>query len=547
MRGSGVSEKHDAGSMEGTGRLSGYVTPITAWALSLGCCVGWGSLVMPGTTFLPMAGPMGTLIGFVIGTLVMVVIVVNYSYMIRKHPGAGGTFLYATEAFGYDHGFLAAWFLLLTYVAMLWANATALTLIVRNLVGGVFQFGIHYELAGFDVYLGEVLLSCAAILVFGLLCLRGRAAGILQSVFMALFCAGVLLCFVSVMAGNPDGINWTRPAFSPDRPPMLGIFGVVTLAPWAFVGFENVSHSSEEFTFSTKKIFPILLVTVVVGAAAYVLLTGIAASAVPAEYAGWPEYIRDVGNLSGVKGLPIFNAVKHSLGTAGTLLLGVTAFCAISTSLIGNMVAASRLLFALSREDMAPRCFGRLNGRGVPEKAVVAIMCVSFIIPFFGRTAIGWIVDVNTVGATIAYAYTSSAAWKLARGEGKRKNFVFGAIGMVLSALFVLYFIVGNALAAESYLILTGWSIAGFFYFRSLFQGDTHFRLGRSIVVWIVLLAMIFFTSLMWMVQTANKSTRAVAEALNENYQEELEKEGSCGRKKSWMRCMSSCRVNSRK
>ena len=26
------------------------------WALSLGCIIGWGAFVMPGTTFLPVAG-----------------------------------------------------------------------------------------------------------------------------------------------------------------------------------------------------------------------------------------------------------------------------------------------------------------------------------------------------------------------------------------------------------------------------------------------------------------------------------------------------------
>ena len=32
-------------------------------ALSFGCAVGWGAFVMPGTAFLPVAGPLGTLIG----------------------------------------------------------------------------------------------------------------------------------------------------------------------------------------------------------------------------------------------------------------------------------------------------------------------------------------------------------------------------------------------------------------------------------------------------------------------------------------------------
>ena len=40
---------------------------IGAWALSLGCAVGWGAFMMPGNTFLPVAGPLGTVIGIIIG------------------------------------------------------------------------------------------------------------------------------------------------------------------------------------------------------------------------------------------------------------------------------------------------------------------------------------------------------------------------------------------------------------------------------------------------------------------------------------------------
>ena len=44
-----------------------YLGIFGAWALSFGCSVGWGSFVMPGTTFLPIAGPVGTAIGLGIG------------------------------------------------------------------------------------------------------------------------------------------------------------------------------------------------------------------------------------------------------------------------------------------------------------------------------------------------------------------------------------------------------------------------------------------------------------------------------------------------
>ena len=47
---------------------------------------------MPGTTFLPVAGPAGTAIGLFIGAVIMLIIAANYSYLMKKRPGAGGVY-----------------------------------------------------------------------------------------------------------------------------------------------------------------------------------------------------------------------------------------------------------------------------------------------------------------------------------------------------------------------------------------------------------------------------------------------------------------------
>ena len=139
------------------------MSPLNIWALSFGCAVGWGAFVMPGTTFLPLAGPMGTALGMLAGGLVMLIIAYNYHYMMNRYPDAGGTYSYAKNTLGYDHGFLSAWFLILVYIAITWANATALPLVFRNLLGNFFQFGYLYTIAGYDVYFGEALLSLGAL------------------------------------------------------------------------------------------------------------------------------------------------------------------------------------------------------------------------------------------------------------------------------------------------------------------------------------------------------------------------------------------------
>ena len=60
-------------------------------------------------------------------------------------------------------------------------NATALALIGRNLMNNVFQVGFHYRFAGYDVYLGEILLAVVALILFAFLSIRGvKFAGVFQ-------------------------------------------------------------------------------------------------------------------------------------------------------------------------------------------------------------------------------------------------------------------------------------------------------------------------------------------------------------------------------
>ena len=115
--------------------LRPYLSRWSAVALAFGYAVGWGAFVMPGTSFLPAAGPLGTLLGFLIGGAVMAVIAWNYHTLVARWPCSGGAFSYAQDTFGADYGFLTAWFLLLAYISILWANATALVLVGRYIMG----------------------------------------------------------------------------------------------------------------------------------------------------------------------------------------------------------------------------------------------------------------------------------------------------------------------------------------------------------------------------------------------------------------------------
>ncbi len=509
-----------------TSGLKSYLSPVGVWALSFGCAVGWGAFVMPGTTFLPVAGPLGTALGMFLGAVIMLIIGINYHYLMKRYPDAGGTLTYVTKTFGYDHGFLSAWFLVLVYVAIVWANATALVLIARNLLGKVFQFGFHYTLLGYDVYFGEILISVFAIILFGLLCIYGKSfAAILQSIMAVILCLGILTCFVFVVAGHRGGAAGLYPLFAPNgRNPLSQIMGILVLAPWAFVGFESVSHSAEELKFPVAKTIKPIIFALLASMAAYVLLSLTAVSVLPDGFSSWPEYLNRLDSLEGLEGLPVFYAVHSVMGRAGIYILGITLLSALITGLIGHYLAASRLVYSMAKDDILPRQLGELNKNGVPQKALMLLIGLSIIVPFLGRTAIGWIVDVTTIGATIAYGYTSAAAHYEARKEGNGRIKKTGILGIIFALGFFVYFMMSTTkeLSTESYLILAVWSILGFFYFRYVFKKDTKRRFGQSTVVWLGLLFLIFFTSLMWIRNATDDMTQHVVKNISNFYEEKL-------------------------
>ncbi len=509
----------------GEGGYQRGLSTLGAWALSLGCAVGWGAFMMPGNSFLPVAGPLGTVIGIAVGALIMLIVAVNYQYMLSACPDAGGALSYVKKTFDADHGFVAAWFLLLTYVAIVWANATALPLIGRFLLGDVFKFGLHYQIAGFDIYLGELMLAIGALVLFGLLCMQGRAAIHVQIVMVLALCVGVLVCSVSVFSRLEGGLASLAPAFMPGKKPMAAVFTIVAMGPWAFVGFESISHSAEEFRFPVKKALPIMAVALLFGAAIYAVLAVIAVTTLPAGFEDWPSYIAALGSLDTREGAPVFYAVRTAMGPVGTPVLVLTVLGGVVTGLVGNTVAAGRLVSAMARDGMMPEKLGSLDKNGVPRYAIMAIMAVSVFIPLFGRTAVGWIVDVTTVGAAIVYAYVSACAMKKAHNESNALVTATGLIGLLISLIFLLYYLVPNLLAVtamsrESYLILTLWSVLGLIVFRHLLLQDRTKHMGRSTVVWIVMLSLTLFTSLVWMRQSATQTASDTVNNIHEYYEE---------------------------
>lgn len=448
-------------------QLKKHLSPVNLLALALGCIIGWGAFIMPGNSFLGAAGPIGTCVAMFIAAIVMSVIAVNYGYMIKRFPVTGGGFVYAERAFGKTHAFICAWFLTLAYVSIVQLNATALALIGRNLLGNVLAVGFHYTVAGYDVYGGEVALAIVALIVFAWLSIRGtKISGGFQTLLVALLLLGIFAVAIAAIVSPQATLENLSPAFGTSDKAFGGIMAVVAVAPWAFIGFDTVPQATEELNFSVAKTRVIMIASIFFGALVYALLTVVTASVVPEGYADWAAYIADLPNLEGLISLPTFYAAYELMGNAGVTIMVIAAFGAILSGIVGFYMASSRLLMALAREGFLPSWFGHVGKHGTPDHAIIAIMAVSFIAPFFGRTVLGWIVDMSSVGAAVSYAYTSAAAFKFARGNNAPVVRVTGFLGCILGCVFVFILLVpvpglGASLGPESMAALIVWTVLG--------------------------------------------------------------------------------------
>ena len=499
-----------------------YLTPLAVWALAFGCSVGWGAFVMPGTTFLPIGGPLGTALGLFIGAAIMMIIAVNYGRLIRRYPDSGGPYTYAKKILGGDHGFLCAWLLLLTYIAIIWANATAMALIIRYLFGDILCFGFSYEIAGYTVYMGEVLLAIILIMVTALICLaRKSLAKWVQIICAVLLFAGICACFIAVLI-HRGGFSDLSPLFQTDSGPAVQIIGIVILAPWAFIGFESISHSAPEFRFSHKKSLPIMVIALLTGALSYTMLTLCASMAHPDGFSGWSDYIAALIRCEGIESLPTFYSAQQAMGSTGLLLLGIAAFCGIFTGLLGNFIALSRLIYSMSDNGILPKVLSKQNRRGLPWVAICCIAGFSFFIPLLGRAAVGWIVDVTTIGAAIIYAYISICCIFIGKREKNRSYLIWGVIGAVISAACVICYLLPGIrpqaqIATESYLILIIWCLLGMVLFRFLISRDRSRHFGKSGAVWLMLFVMILLLSVSWISRTTNEEMKLITNELQEN------------------------------
>ena len=437
-------------------------SPMQIWALALGCIIGWGAFILPGIRFLPNTGPMAAVLGFFIGGIMLVFVALSYGKMIEHCPVAGGEFAYAYVGFGPTMAFICGWALVLGYMCIIALNATAIILLTRFLLPGVFDWGYMYTIAGWDVQMGELILVSAVILLFGIINYRGVAiAGKFQLFLAIALVTGILVFFTSAVVAPTTHIGNLEPFFAPGNTKLVSVAATVAIAPWLFVGFDTVPQAAEEMNFPHSMSSRLMVVAIICGAACYALVTLGVGMVIP-----YPELL--AMNSPWATG----TVAVMTMGKAGTLVLAIAVLAAILTGMNGFYIATSRLIFSMARSKFLPGWFARVHPKfHSPCNAIMFCAGTCLIAPWFGREALNWVVDMSAVGTVVAYALTAMTAYKLAAhmklvDEVSSKIYaILGTLASLLCLALLTVPISPAAISYQSWIALGGWGfLGGLFY-----------------------------------------------------------------------------------
>ncbi len=455
-----------SGKQQQEGAFKKDLRKIDIWALALGAIIGWGCFVMPGTNFLPKAGPIGSIVGLMLGACIICIISISYGYMIRKFPLSGGEFVYADSAFGKKHAFVCGWMIVLAYWSLIPLNSTALAMVSRYIIpGSPFQVGYLYTIAGWDVYLGEIALAYAFIIGLGIVNIKGvKSAGWFQTLVAVALFGSVMFVLIGVLLTKPDFTN-LQPHFLSTEDggsKFAQIMAIVAFTPYCFVGFDCIPQAAEEYSFSHKAALGLMITAILIGGIIYSAVVFVTSVVDP-----WQTML--ASNPDWATG----EMILKSIGYVGVFFIGLAMLCAVVASINGFYLASSRLLYSMSYADALPAKFAHLSPQGTPKTGIIFMMVLALIAPWFGRQVLTWIVDMTCVGAGMGFTYTCASAAVVAKRDGETKQMWISILGVAVASVFlIITFVPGmpGFLSVPSFIILGVWVVIGIIFYFSIKQ-----------------------------------------------------------------------------
>lgn len=417
--------------------------------LAIGAMLGWGWVVLSGE-WVSTAGFVGSIIAFVIGGILVIVIGLTYAELASAIPETGGGFVFVKKAFSPGIAFISGWSVLFGYVSVITFEAVALPTVIDYVIPFKHQ-GLMWNIAGWDVYFTWVLIgSVGSIILTSLNYFGVKPAAIMQTVFTIFIVAvGLLLVFGAGFNGNFSHLT-------PFENGLGGTMSVLMMIPFLFVGFDVIPQIAEEVKAPSKKIGGILILSIIASVIFYLLIVfGVAAGLSPKALT--------TSNLATADAM--VNLFGHS-GFGVLLVLGGVA--GIITSWNAFIIGGSRILYAMANNGMIPKWFAYIHPKyKTPTHGIIFLGVLAFVAPLLGRPALVWIVNAGGIGVVLGYLLVAISFIKLRKSQPDlkrpyhiRNGMFVGIVAIVLSVGFLLIYMPGmpSSLAWPSeWLIVIAW------------------------------------------------------------------------------------------
>lgn len=369
------------------GKLERVLDTREVLALAFGAMIGWGWVVLAGG-WINTAGSVGAMIAFAVGGFAVILIGLTYAELVAAMPLSGGEHVYTHRAVGMGFSFFCTWAIILGYVSVVAFEAVALPTVIEQLFPN-YKVGLLWSVAEYDVYLSWALVGSVGAIFMTWLNIRGiKSSALLQKVVTILILVvGVMLVTGSLFNGQRANME---PLFVGGA---AGVLSVLVMAPFMFVGFDVIPQAAEEMNLPHKKIGIILIVSVLMAVAWYILIILGVSLALTAEQAAASTLATADAMTAIFKG-----------GWASKLLI-LAGIGGIITSWNAFLIGGSRAVFAMAQARMLPEFLGRLHPKyNTPVNAILLIGALSVVAPFFGRKTLVWLVDAGGLGIVVAYA-----------------------------------------------------------------------------------------------------------------------------------------------
>lgn len=188
---------------------------------------------------------------------------------------------------------------------------------------------------------------------------------------------------------------------------------------WCFIGWEAVSHLSEEFKDPQR--------AAVKGVTIAAIIVGVLYFLSALATVGTQSYLRGGADSS------LVWIISQPLGAWGGFIAGLTGLFICTATIIAYSSAASRVAFALSRQGYAPKWMGRLSSRyKTPTGAIgFLLLCFAAVLLLYGSGLLSITTLIQFPNATFILTYIGGCAAGIRLLKGNRLGVMISWISFI--------------------------------------------------------------------------------------------------------------------